>query len=115
MTRYLPHLSDGVVVLRPWKLDDAHALMGACRDPDITYWLGLPSPYTFGHAMAWIDDARTSWRDGGIVRLAIVRPASGELLGSIDMRVVDPVESQGRFRFWVSAPHRRHGIARRAL
>jgi RimJ/RimL family protein N-acetyltransferase len=115
MTRRLPHLSDGVVVLRPWKLDDAHALMVACRDPDITYWLGLPSPYTFGHALAWIDAAKTSWSEGRVARLAIADAASGELLGAIDMRVVDPVESQGRFRFWVSAPRRRRGAARRAL
>ncbi len=57
MTRRLPHLADGTVVLRPWKVDDAPALMAACREPDIAGWSGLPSPYTFGHAVTWIGDA----------------------------------------------------------
>lgn len=115
MTRRLPHLSDGVVVLRPWKLDDAPALMVACRDPDISHWFGLPSPYTFGHAMAWIGDAKPAWSDGRDAHLAVDDAATGEVVGAISLRGVDPVESHGRFSYWVSAARRRRGVARRAL
>ena len=115
MTRRLPHLGDGVVVLRPWKVDDAPALMNACRDPDISHWLGLPSPYTFGHAMAWIGDSQSAWSDGRDAHLAVDDAATGEVVGAISLRGVDTVESHGRFSYWVSAARRRRGVARRAL
>jgi RimJ/RimL family protein N-acetyltransferase len=115
MTRRLPHLADGVVVLRPWKVDDAPALMTACGEPEISYWCGLPSPYTFGHAVAWIGETEPAWSDGRDVHLAIDDAATGEVVGAIELLGVDPVESCGRLRCWVRAARRRHGVARRAL
>jgi RimJ/RimL family protein N-acetyltransferase len=115
MSRRLPHLADGVVVLRPWTLDDAPALMAACREPDISYWCSLPSPYTYGHAVAWIGDAQPAWSDGRDAHLAVDDAASGEVVGAIGLLGVDPVESSGRFRYWVRGARRRHGAARRAL
>ncbi len=115
MSRRLPHLADGVVVLRPWKVDDAPALMAACREPDIAYWTGLPSPYTFGHAMAWIGDSQAAWSDGRDAHLAVDEAVTGRVVGAVSLRGVDPVESLGRLSYWVSAAHRRRGFARRAL
>jgi RimJ/RimL family protein N-acetyltransferase len=115
MSRRLPHLADGVVVLRPWKLDDAPALMRACREPDINYWYGLPSPYTYGHAVAWIGDAQPAWSEGHDAHLAIDDAATGEVIGAIGLLGVDPVESSARLRFWVRGSRRRTGVARRAL
>ena len=115
MTRRLPHLADGVVVLRPWKVDDALALMAACREPDISFWCGLPSPYTFGHAVAWIGAARDAWSDGRDAHLAVDDAATGEVVGAIDLLGVDPVESYGRFHYWLRGGRRRSGVARRAL
>ncbi len=115
MSRRLPHLADGVIVLRPWDVDDALPLMAACREPDISYWCGLPSPYTFGHAMAWIGDAKAAWAEGRDAHLAVDDAATGEVVGAIDLLGVDPVESYGRFRYWVRAANRRRGVARRAL
>jgi len=115
MSRRLPHLSDGVVVLRPWKLDDAPTLMAACREPDISHWFGLPSPYGFGHAMAWIGDAEAAWGDGRNAHLAVDDATTGKVVGAIGLLGVDPRESQGHFSYWVSGAQRRRGVARRAL
>ena len=115
MSRRLPHLADGVVVLRPWKIDDVPALMAGCREPDIAGWFSLPSPYTFGHAITWIGDADAAWSDGHDAHLAIDEAASGRVVGAIGLRGVDPLEAQGHFTYWVSAAHRRRGFARHAL
>jgi RimJ/RimL family protein N-acetyltransferase len=115
VSRRLPHLADGVIVLRPWDVDDALPLMAACREPDISYWCGLPSPYTFGHAMAWIGEAKAAWAEGRDAHLAVDDAATGEVAGAIDLLGVDPVESYGRFRYWVRGAQRRRGVARRAL
>jgi RimJ/RimL family protein N-acetyltransferase len=113
--RRLPHLADGVIVLRPWKVDDAPALMAASREPDVAHWLGLSSPFTFGQAIAWIGDAKAAWNDGRDAHLAVDEALTGRVVGGVGLRGVDPVESQGRFSYWVSAAHRRRGFARRAL
>ena len=115
MSRRLPHLADGKVVLRPWKVDDAPALMAACREPDIAGWFGLPSPYTFGHAISWIGDARAAWSDGRDAHLAVDEATTGRVVGAVGLRGVDPSAAQGHFTYWVSAAHRRRGFARRAL
>jgi RimJ/RimL family protein N-acetyltransferase len=113
--RRLPHLHDGVVSLRPWTLDDAASLAAACREPDIAYWYGMPSPYTFGNALAWIGDAEPAWSEGHDAHLAIADAVTGELVGAISLLGADPVESHGRLRYWVRAARRRRGAARRAL
>jgi RimJ/RimL family protein N-acetyltransferase len=115
MSRRLPHLADGVVVLRPWKIDDAPALTAACREPDIARWFSLPSPYTFGHAITWIGDAAATWSDGSDAHVAVDEAATGRVVGAIGWRGFDPAEAQGHFTYWVNPAHRRRGFARRAL
>ena len=40
-------LTDGVVTLRPWTMDDLPALVEACNDETLHYWLPMiPFPYT---------------------------------------------------------------------
>jgi RimJ/RimL family protein N-acetyltransferase len=115
VSRRLPHLSDSRVVLRPWQIADAPALMRGCREPDVAGWLGLPSPYTFGHAITWIDDAESAWRGGHDAHLAIAEATTGRVVGAIGLHGVDVREAQGHLSCWVSAAHRRRGFAQHAL
>jgi ribosomal-protein-alanine N-acetyltransferase len=48
-------LTDGVVVLRPWRDDDAHRLVLLARSsPDIPRWTRVPSPYTLEDARLFL-------------------------------------------------------------
>lgn len=114
-SRRVPHLADGVIVLRPWAVDDAPALMAACREPEISHWCTMPSPYSYGHAMAWIGDTGEAWSKGRDAHFAIDDAATGEVVGAIDLVGVDPNDAHGRLRYWVRAARRRKGVARRAL
>jgi RimJ/RimL family protein N-acetyltransferase len=114
-SRRVPHLADGVIVLRPWAVDDAPALMAACREPEISHWCTMPSPYSYGHAMAWIGDTGEAWSKGRDAHFAIDDAATGEVVGAIDLVGVNPSEAHGRLRYWVRAARRRKGVARRAL
>ena len=43
------------LALRPWTEDDAPALVVACNDPEITYWIPvIRSPYTEEDALSYI-------------------------------------------------------------
>jgi RimJ/RimL family protein N-acetyltransferase len=47
-------LSDGVVLLRPWRETDVPQLVEACRDPEIPRWTAVQDPYTEADARAWV-------------------------------------------------------------
>jgi RimJ/RimL family protein N-acetyltransferase len=47
-------LSDGVVVLRPWRDSDVPQMVEACRDPAIPLWTAVSEPYTEADARAWV-------------------------------------------------------------
>jgi ribosomal-protein-alanine N-acetyltransferase len=47
-------LSDGKVLLRPWRDSDVAQLVEACRDPEIPLWTAVPDPYTQADARAWV-------------------------------------------------------------
>ena len=113
--RRLPHLTDRVVVVRPWEIDDAAVLMAAARERDVQVSTGVTLPRTLGETLGWIDDTHRAWRDGPDARLAIADYGTGEVLGAIALLGVDRAGSYGRFRYWVRGARRRHGAARRAL
>jgi RimJ/RimL family protein N-acetyltransferase len=75
-------LSDGTVELRPWRKDDAKAIV-ECIDGDeeIARWLDLvPQPYTLSDAQAYIAGTAGNERES---RFAITDAAGGRVLGSI--------------------------------
>ena len=41
-----PTLTDGVVTLRPWRVEDVDAVVGICQDPEIVRFTRIPVPYT---------------------------------------------------------------------
>ena len=49
-----PVLSDGVVLLRPPRADDAPRIAKGCQDPLISRWTSVPTPYSLADAQAWI-------------------------------------------------------------
>jgi len=50
-------LSDGCVVLRPLRLDDADDVTLGCQDPDSQRFTHVPVPYTRDDAVAWLTAA----------------------------------------------------------
>ena len=101
------------IVLRPWRDDDAPAIIAACQDPEIVRWLPvIPSPYGEREAREYLEQCRLNWELGETYNFAIVDEA-GELLGSIAMSVRR--FSVGHIGYWVVPAARRRGVASKAL
>lgn len=103
-------LTDGVVRLRPFADADAPAVARACADAETARFIpDVPSPYTAAHANAYIAETRKP----GAERLAraIVDDRSGDVVGSIDVRVAE----RGSIGYWVAPWARGRGVATRAL
>jgi RimJ/RimL family protein N-acetyltransferase len=75
---------DGLV-LRPWRADDAPALVAIGRDPLVLRWSNLPHPYTRADAEAYLERCRLAWADATAASFAITD--RGAVVGSIDLQL----------------------------
>ncbi len=101
-----------MVLLRPWRKEDAPAVTAACQDPEIPRFTRVPSPYGEEDARSFIGEVLRGDAPG--VQFAIAGSAGGELLGSA---AVWPVHEPqvGEIGYWVAAPARGGGVATRAV
>lgn len=115
----LPHLeeplTDGVVALREWTDADAAALVAPLDEPEIARWTRVPSPYTRADAEEYLAGREPRRESGEELSLAIVSASTGELLGSISVRVASQESLRGELGYLVFAPARRRGVAARAV
>ena len=110
-----PPLTDGVVSLRPWGAEgDVDALVESCNELAIAQYLDMiPSPYTPADAKAYLDICRQGWREGTSSNFAIL--VDEQPVGSIGLRMVDPVNGVAETGYWVRSEARGRGVASRAL
>ena len=101
-------VSDQMVTLRPWREDDAEAIVECIDgDPEISQWLDqVPQPYTLADAQAFLAGLEEQ-------AFAVTEASSGRVLGSIGLRVDD--DGVGEIGYWIRADARGHGVAARAL
>jgi len=110
-----PPLSDGVVVLRPFRAEDAQAITAVCQDPEIQRWVPIiPVPYAEADARRFILLTLQAWHDGTGYEFAIADPATNEYLGSIGLHL-GPSPRRHAVGYLLSPKARRRGFATRAL
>jgi len=111
-----PPLSDGIVSLRLWTLDDAPAIAAACDDVEIARWIHqLPSPYRESDAREYVVSTEAAWNDRLGAFFAVVDCASGDVIGSIALHVLDRELANVEVGYWTAAPARGRGLTTRAL
>ncbi len=105
-------LRGGDLALRPFEDGDVPAIAAACDDPDTARFIpGMPCPYTEDDARRYVELCRGWWAAGERCARAIVDAETGELLGSIDVRLGE----EGSIGYWVAPGARGRGVATRAL
>jgi RimJ/RimL family protein N-acetyltransferase len=106
----LPELSDGRLVLRPYRPNDAPAVAAMCRDATALRWLPLPDPYQLSDAEEWIADAGRRWREDHFATWVATDAADGHLVGSASVRV-DTESEKGDIGYLVERSARRRRVA----
>jgi RimJ/RimL family protein N-acetyltransferase len=101
------------LLLRPWRRDDAPAVLAACQDPEIARWVTIPQPFGPDDAQAIIDRSDELWRDGSGAPFAIVEAATGRFLGAVTR--FGPDGHQATLGLWLAAGARGRGVGARAL
>lgn len=109
-------LTDGVVVLRRFDLNDVPVVTRACRDPEIPRWTaGIPEPYEEHHARAWISMHDRFWDQEGRAAFVFCDAVSGELFGSMTLGEVDFARRSAVVGYWAAPWARNRGATTRAL
>ena len=115
MALTVPDLHDDLLALRPPAPGDVEAITVAVQDPDIPRFTMVPTPYSEVDAVAFVDQASSSWDAGTGASFLVVGRTSGELLGAIGLHRLDPAAGRAQVGYWVDAAARQRGVATRAL
>lgn len=113
----VPVLTDGLVTLRAYTLDDLDGCVEMCSDPESAAWTTIPVPYGREDGITWITKAVPHlWAEGTGLEFAVEAPhADGvrRYSGGFSLRPrEDGVAGVG---FSVHPGARGRGVARRAL
>ena len=109
-------LTDGVVTLRRFTLDDVEAVTSACQDPEIPRWTaGVPEPYEAHHAQEWIALHDGFWDHERRAAFAFCDARSAELRGSMTLAEVDFTARSAVAGYWAAPWARNRGATTRAL
>jgi RimJ/RimL family protein N-acetyltransferase len=80
-----PTLTDGKVVLRAHRLDDAPGVLEQCRDPLSQEWTSVPVPYTLEDARRFVTEVMPQgWADSTSWGFAV--EVDGRFAGTVELR-----------------------------
>jgi RimJ/RimL family protein N-acetyltransferase len=80
-----PTLTDGTVILRAHREDDAPGAFEQCQDPVSQRWTTVPLPYTLEHARSFVTETMPQgWADGSTWGFAV--EVDGRYAGTVELR-----------------------------
>ena len=106
-----PVLTAGELLLRPWQVADAAALVAAYADPVVQHWHGECLDET--EAKAYADEWAAHWQAGRRAGFALVR--RGEVVGRCTLRDIDLEQGSAEVTYWVLTTARGQGLAPQAV
>ncbi|MCV2491186.1 GNAT family N-acetyltransferase [Geodermatophilus sp. YIM 151500] len=106
-------LAAGPLRLRPWRLEDVDDVWAAIQDPELQLWNGQGEASR--EDAAGFVARRREWSSGTAASWAVVDGDTGELLGSVSLHSIDPLQGDAQIGYWTVAAARGRGIAGRAV
>jgi RimJ/RimL family protein N-acetyltransferase len=106
-----PRVIGAAVQLRAYRDDDAAALDRAFLDPAIARW--NPGPTTPDAAAAWVA-RRNDWSTGDHASWAVA-DEHDQLVGSVSLHRLDPVQADAEVGYWTAPWARARGVATAAV
>ncbi|MDE2248527.1 MAG: GNAT family N-acetyltransferase [Xanthomonadaceae bacterium] len=114
----VPELADDRLRLRPWRQDDAPALVAAARESTASVGRWLPwchAGYGPDDAREWIAACESGWRGGKCFAFAIFDARSGALLGGIGLNQLNAEHRSANLGYWIRQGCQGHGFATAAV
>lgn len=117
MVPYDTMLSDGVIILRPPRIDDAPALVKAVQESvdEIMPWMDWCTPeYNEGIARPWLATLPEAWEAGTQYGLVITEAKTERILGGTGLNQINNAYRLANVGYWVRSSATGRGIATRA-
>jgi RimJ/RimL family protein N-acetyltransferase len=114
LTPPAPPLTGESVVLRPWRSDDAPALVAAWADPEIRRWAEVPAETGLDAASIWITGQALRRERRMALDLAVV-DADGSVVGEVGLSSFDERRGAALIGWWTAADARGRGVATEAV
>lgn len=111
------HLTDTVVTLRPFHVEDAVPLYEAVRSslPELKPWMSWAhAGYSLAEAENFIRITRARWEERTLFAFAITDARTGEVLGGCSLSHFHPVYHLCNVGYWVRTSRQGAGLAGRA-
>ena len=110
-------ISDGTVLLRPFRLEDAQETFNAVRESltDLKPWMSCAyDGYSLSDTREFIRLTRARWQEGTLFAFAVTDAQSGIILGGCSLSHIHPVYHLCNLGYWVRSSRHGNGIAGRA-
>ncbi|WBB81485.1 GNAT family N-acetyltransferase [Micromonospora sp. WMMD882] len=104
-------LSGPELALRPWRPEDAPAVLAALRDPQTAQWNPSTMP-DLAAARTWVR-LRADWSAGDHASFAVTDPVTGALTGSVSLHRIHGDEAS--IGYWTTPGARGRGVASAAV
>ncbi|WP_314615009.1 GNAT family N-acetyltransferase [Streptomyces stackebrandtii] len=106
------------LALRPWRVEDAAALVEAYQDPVLRRWT-VTSMECEDDGAKWVRTQEQGWSAGVRFAFAVLEAASGStpsrLVGNVVLKEVAPGKPSAEVGYWTAARARGRNVAPRAL
>jgi ribosomal-protein-alanine N-acetyltransferase len=103
----------GTMLLRPWELADAPAVIDALADPEIHRWTPLPQPRSVPEAREWIETRLAQAATDQHEHFAVRSEAPFELAGGINLFFAE--SRRAELGYFIVPGARRLGLASSAV
>ena len=110
-------ITDGVVLLRPFRFEDAEETFVAVRESltELRPWMSWAHDgYSIQEAREFIRVTRARWEENSLFAFVITDANSGSILGGCSLSHIHPVYHLCNLGYWVRTIRRGQGIAVRA-
>ena len=102
-------LAAGPLRLRPWRVEDADAVLTALQDDEVRLWNGF-GDVTVEAVGVWLT-RRMNWSGGDHASWAVVDGRTEELLGSVSLHSIDADQGDAEVGYWTVPAARGRGVA----
>lgn len=106
--------SDGFVLIRPYRPDDAGAIYEAVREsiPDLSPWVSwCHAYYSMEEAKFFLKTQAEWWKEGSVYNFAIIDAVDDVFLGGCLLNRIDRTDRFANLSYWVRSSHTRRGVA----
>jgi ribosomal-protein-serine acetyltransferase len=117
MVREMEALSDGTVMIRPYRAEDIEVMYEAVRESvaEVSPWLPwCHAGYTIEETTTFVTARAEAWKNGEAYGFGVFDAVTGAYLGGVGLNFVNRIHQCANLGYWVRTSATGCGVASRA-